>query len=849
QQLGPLKALPGDLVPGPAAWDQGSPYLEAGSGSSLAVWVDSRTNFGLSPFIGGQTGRDIFAARIAADGSLLDTTPIVIALAYGEQTSPRATWNGQSWLVTWSNQTQTQFFYESQVWGVRVASDGTVLDSQPLQILQPSGNSLVGLDVASNGTDWLVVSQADTGGGIVAVRVAADGTVLDPVPAVLAPGTFFLYFDIKLNASGGNYLLTYDGTQSTQDDWQAQLWSGNLTKVGPLFTVPLGVKITGSPAGYLLARNEANYIAAQRMSSAGVVLDPIPIHVTAGGVKGTSNPSLTFDGIDYWASFKFGSNITGARVNTAGVALDPLGVPLAPAPQFGTYVVSGASAGGVDVFQSIGSGFKDLVNVHVNADLTAGPVIDVGASAPSQEFPDLAAVPGGFAVVWTDYPGVASRIMLQLVDTYGAGTMAAPIHVGDGTVARVAYNGNLLCVTYTDPATNVMARRIQLDGTFVDALPIEVMPGFSADVEALGSDFLIAGTNYSSLGIHFVLPYARRLDGNSGALLDPSPVALGNYYARNPRVIVAGNRWLVTWQRNYSHDDPGSEVRAAFVESNGTVLPDFFLANGGTPNVATSGNNVLFTWRTGTSSSSNPDIKGRRMQLDGTLLDTSAGFSIAVAPNMQLSPRAAWNGTEYQVVWADMRGAVVFFDERTDLFGNRVTEAGLVLDGNGIALVDGELPAKDAALASAPSGGALLAYSQFSDAPGEMSYRMRTGLVGAWGDLGFGLDGSAPLALDAAGALQQPGAVTFHLAGTQPFTPGAFVIGVGSSLQPLFGGILVPKLDLLSFFVTDSTGSASWTAPVGVSLAGLTIYAQAWTVDGAGPQGFAASNALDAAGL
>ena len=847
QQLGPLKTLPGDQALGIAAWDQSDPFVAAGGGgASLAVWVDSRTNFGFGPFLGGQTGRDIFAARIDANGALLDATPIALALAYGEQTAPRATWNGVSWLVTWVNQTATPFYYDSQIWGVRVAADGTVLDPAPLHILKV-GNNPVGLGVASNGSDWLVVSQADTGGGIVAARVDVNGTILDPTPVVLVPGTFFLYSDIQLNAAGNKYLLTYNGTQSTQDDWQAQLFNGGLGKVGGLFQVPLGVAVQGSPAGYLLARNAANYIEAQRLSSSGALLDPVAIHVTANGVKGTA-PQLTFEGSQYWVSFVQGSAIQAARVTTAGVALDPNGTFLAAMPPFTTFHVGGSPLGGVNVLMALGSGFKDLTNVHVDASLTPMAAVDAGTGAPSQEFPDAVEIPGGFALVWTDYQGASTKVKLQLVDEYGAATMPAPIYVGDGTVARVAFNGSVLCVAYSSATQEVLARRVQLDGTFVDALPISVMPGSSGDVEALGSDFLIAGTNPSSLGPHFVLPYARRLDGGTGALLDPAPVALGNYYARYPRVIVAGSRWLVTWQRNYSHDNPGSEVRAAFVESNGTVNPDFQVATGGTPAVATSGNGVLFVWRTGTSASSDPDIKGRRMQLDGTLLDTLLGFDVAIAPDMQLSPRLAWNGSEYQAVWADMRGSETFFDERTDLYGNRITEAGVVLDGNGVALVDTDLPSKDAAVCQAPHGGVLLALSQFSDADDAMSYRVGTGLVGPWGDAGFGLDGVGPLALDGAGALAQGGSVTLHLGGAAPVAPGAFIVGLGSSLQPLFGGILVPKLQLTSFFVTDSLGAATWTVPIGVSLSGLSVFVQAWTVDAAGPLGFTASNAIDAAG-
>lgn len=56
------------------------------------------------------------------------------------------------------------------------------------------------------------------------------------------------------------------------------------------------------------------------------------------------------------------------------------------------------------------------------------------------------------------------------------------------------------------------------------------------------------------------------------------------------------------------------------------------------------------------------------------------GMGIAMAPNSQHRPTVAWNGTNYLVVWDDLRS------DRNDLYGTRITPAGQVLEPSGICV-------------------------------------------------------------------------------------------------------------------------------------------------------------------
>ncbi len=731
QGAAPPQTHVGDDLIGSAVGEQQSAALSVGSASTLAVWSDGRSDLAA---YGEQTSRDIFAARLDSAGVLLDATPIPIAVAHGEQTSPRAVWDGQQWLVTWVSQTETQFYYDFRVFGMRVGADGSLLDPAPIELLDAGGNSLVGYDVASNGTGWLVIGQADTGGGIHARRVSSAGVLLDPVPVTLVSGTFFLYFDIQLESAGGEYLLTYDGTQSSLDDWQAQRFDSSLNPIGALFTVPIGTVVTASPVSYLLASSTANRIVAQRMLPDGTLLDATPFPVTAVGVGPTYGLSTTYDGTNWWIAYDVGGvsfpELRGSRVTLAGQPLDPNGVVIAPSTASIYTTIGPASGGGVFAVWEQGPSFRSLHAAHTGPDLVLSPDFPLGRSAPSQEFVDATGYSGGHALAWTSYAGDVNRIVVQLTDSWGRAT-SAPIDVATGAVgvARIAWNGALFFVTWSEGG-QALGRRMLPDGTFLDALPITVMVGSSPDVEALGDDFLVVATDvFPGLGSHFVHPYAMRVDGPTGALLDPAPQILGQYFARYPRITTAGGRWLVTWQRNYSHDDPGAEIRATFVDANGVATPDFNVGFGGTPRAASSSSTVMLAWRSGTDSSSDHEILGRRMALDGTLL--GAAFTAATAADKQQRPTITWTGRDFLLAWEDMRESVVFFDERTDVYGARYSEAGVPLDGDGISLFRGDLPVKRPVL-STSNGMALLTASAFDLSPGFVSYRLRSAVTGCF---------------------------------------------------------------------------------------------------------------------
>ena len=59
---------------------------------------------------------------------------------------------------------------------------------------------MVQMAIVANGSDWLVVGEADSGGGLLGVRVAGDGNIIDTTPVTLVAGSYFLHSRVSLHA-------------------------------------------------------------------------------------------------------------------------------------------------------------------------------------------------------------------------------------------------------------------------------------------------------------------------------------------------------------------------------------------------------------------------------------------------------------------------------------------------------------------------------------------------------------------------------------------------------------------------------------------------------------------------
>jgi len=115
-----------------------------------------------------------------------------------------------------------------------------------------------------------------------------------------------------------------------------------------------------------------------------------------------------------------------------------------------------------------------------------------------------------------------------------------------------------------------------------------------------------------------------------------------------------------------------------------------------------------------------------------------------------------------------------------------------------------------------------------------------------WNPLIGGTEGTyGEPVLAGSGPVTAGSATSLDLSSARENSSAFFVFGFEPLNAPLFGGLLVPVPDIILALSTSALGTASLstTWPSGIP-AGIQAWFQAWVQDPAGPNGFAASNAL-----
>ncbi len=154
---------------------QDRPAVAFGGGVYLVVWQDGEDG---ADRAGG--GSDILGARIDAEGKVLDAKPLVVCKAKDYQRRPVVAFGGGVFLVAWEDFRNGT---DGDIYAARVSAQGKVLDEDGFPVAQGKGRNQIYAAVASNGREFLVAWMdywAYPTYGITAARVSAQGKVLDP---------------------------------------------------------------------------------------------------------------------------------------------------------------------------------------------------------------------------------------------------------------------------------------------------------------------------------------------------------------------------------------------------------------------------------------------------------------------------------------------------------------------------------------------------------------------------------------------------------------------------------------------------------------------------------------------
>ena len=594
---GVLLDVNGFTVPRNAQWAPSRPRLSWNGTHLLAVWQETNLQM--------PTQTRIVAWRIAADTSMLDASPLVIASLPAGDVSPDVTWNGTHHLVVWSN---------GDVFGARVSTAGALVDAAPVALVQTSAAE-VEPSVASNGSGFLVTWS--TGAEIQARALAADLT-LSPVNTISSFNDTRSRPDVTW--ANTQYFVAWQDRRNATEDIYAARVSPSGVRIAQDFAVStrtndqVGPRLAtqGSEAVIVWTSHVTNDIYetnSNRLSASGIVLDAAPrshrlastlqaeasvasagtgylVAWTEGvgtkdlyastqtgdamgapfqvnmGVNLQGPPSVSAGGSNFllaWSDTR-GPNLNyAARVSATGAVLDPMGIPLPGTNGSFTHVAWNGTTWLVTV--GGGSGVATRVSAAGQVlDTTPIPIVANNLGAPLR----VASNGSEFLVVWSH----ASAGVTRGVRVSGAGVVldATPIELtAVGQSAAVAWGGENYLVV--GEASGIKAMRVSAAGAVLDATPKVISPvagfqTFSVNLAAGPDGYLVIYREGSALA-------ARRI-GNDGDVVDATSVVVSSNLTATNALAWSGRSWVATWR---AVQGVGTEqVLAARIETAGTRL-------------------------------------------------------------------------------------------------------------------------------------------------------------------------------------------------------------------------------------------------------------------------------------
>jgi hypothetical protein len=708
-----------------------------------------------------------------AAGNLLDPLPFVISEASGDQVMPRAVWNGSNWLVVWQSQEVSGSYWATEVMATRVSAQGAVLDPTPIRVTPYQYSQLLQFSAASDGANWLVVAEGSSvgEGAVLGFRISSTGTVLDPNGIVILPETYYQRYGLAIGFARDEYLFLWTEWNSTGLD---DVFGFRLTTaLQKLDASPIVVAAsTDYDVQPRMATDGTNFFVAYeryntccgtggrvfgtRVNHQGLVQDKAGLDVSGDvGITVGRHACAAWDGGN-WTIAWTGPGISVAQVSPSGTVLKRGGVSIdllltAPKEEPDIAAIPGIGSRVVWTDYRAGSYYpKDIFSAGVSSKGQPSAGVSISLGAPSQLAPRLAASGNQYLAVFLSAVSSGQRVLAQRMDASGNPLDSAPVELASLSPnfynPSVAGNGSLFLVVWEDRSSStIYGKRVQPNGVVLDATPLLIMRGNTPDVAAIGDTFLVVDS-HAPINPENRYIFARRIRGSDGALVDASPVAIGDNFSIIPRVTALNGRWLTVWEGHPTHDDTTANIYGAFVDTSGNASPQLAITQDGyyvrfhnRPVLSASATNALVMWSDPRFGNSDWGIFARRVLLDGTVLDAAGpppspnppvlmpasypGFAVTTAPNNQDKPAVAWNGNEYVAMWEDQRANTFFVDQRTDIFGARIAGNSTVLDPDGFAIANAAVPETSPALAGM-NGTATLAAAVFKDQSPYTSYRI-----------------------------------------------------------------------------------------------------------------------------
>ena len=323
-----------------ASGDQHKPKISYGNGNFLVLWEDGR-NFD-------STGYDIYGSRITPSGEILDPDgKRTTSFSYQEK-APNLIWDGESFFAVWE---AGNFGENWDISGVFIDTLGMMLDSNSFAISTACDAQLFGKS-SWNGSSYLAIWEEDH--DLYGKRTDHLGNLLDSasIPICLASEdqkrpsvtwgkeSFLAVWEDFRNLNFDIYGVRIDSAGSVLDGSSLPIWADPATDQRDPAVASDGENFLVIWKEVLDSTGETYEIDGIRLSAEGDPLDAQPFLISPG--ERESRPAIAFGGGKYlavWTNDDF-FDIYGALVDTSGMVSPPIEIGVAPGMQINPQVAS-----------------------------------------------------------------------------------------------------------------------------------------------------------------------------------------------------------------------------------------------------------------------------------------------------------------------------------------------------------------------------------------------------------------------------------------------------------------------------------------------------------------------------
>lgn len=725
----------------------------------LVVWSDGRG-------VGTVSGRDIYGTRVDETGVILDPPGIAISTAAGNQDSPVVASNGFGYFVVWSDSSGVDY----DIYGARVTSSGILVDSPPdtgaIPISTVTGDQLFP-DVAFNeGATYLVVwrdARLEAGTDIYGARVNNAGLVFGTGGiAISSSGSAF---SPAVESDGTDFLVVWTDLRSGVDN---DIYGTKVSESG-VVQQPDGIAINtavghqtrpdvaAAVGGYYFIAwdtiiNNQRDIYGNRMGPFNILLDGTAGMAVSTAPGSQTNPTVAAredpfasqkDFLVAWQHLNNNDDIHATRINQVGDLLDGAadagGIPIATSSgeQINATAFWGES-GYLLAWQDEARRQVHAARVDVGGNLLDTPSdgggINLIMTANEQIDPAISWDGTNYIVLWRElkrdnrdagFDIYGARITPNGTLLDAGGIAIATSDNNEGPPA-IAWDGASYLAVWSNGGTNIMGTRITPAGVLLDGPPdtggivigenplIQIDPALAWN----GSNYLVVWAEYEKIGTICLPPIFTCTYVNEnlhGSLVAPDGSLTRSDFGvatsisqtpENPAVESDGGDYMVIWEACAAVNSAPlcfgivgiDEIRARRFGASGFALGDSVFTDGTlissasgvrSPKIAWGGTNYLIVW-TDARGVTSSDIYGARLSSDTTLLDgppgNTGGIAISTAADYQTTPVISTVGQNFLVAWRDERSGT-----DSDIYGARINSAGQLIDGpadtGGIPLV------------------------------------------------------------------------------------------------------------------------------------------------------------------